>query len=85
MVVHKSVLKRARKDEQKRLINKALKKKMKKAIKQIHKAPSKEEAQKLYPQVVSLLNRLAQKRIIHKNTARRYQSRLALFINKFSA
>lgn len=81
MQVHKTVIKRARQTVKLTLKNQALKKKMKKAIKAIKTAETKDAATKLYPGTIRMLHRLAQKRIIARNKANRYQSRLATYIN----
>jgi small subunit ribosomal protein S20 len=42
----------------------------------------KEEAIKMYPEVVSMIDKLAKKNVIHKNKASNLKSKLALQINK---
>ncbi|MEO0137747.1 MAG: 30S ribosomal protein S20 [candidate division WOR-3 bacterium] len=76
----RSVLKNIRKSRRRYLENLKKKKTLKAAIKKIRKAQSKEEAQKIYPEVQSIIDKSVQDGIIKKNTAARYKARLAKFI-----
>jgi small subunit ribosomal protein S20 len=78
MQIHKSVIKRARQDQKKRARRDSLKAKLKSSLKKFRRAPSKTEL----PKIVGLVHRMAQKGVIHKKTAFRYQSRLTLLTNK---
>ncbi len=82
MANHKSALKRIRQTEAKRSGNKYYAKTTRNAIKKFRSETSKEEAVKLYPEVVSMIDKLAKKNVIHKNKASNLKSKLALQINR---
>ena len=77
MANHKSALKRIRQNETKRLHNRYYAKTTRNAIKALRNTSDKEEAAKLYPEVISMIDKLAKRNIIHKNKASRHKSRLA--------
>jgi small subunit ribosomal protein S20 len=76
MANHKSALKRIRSNETKRLRNRYQHKTTRNAIKKLREA-DKEQAETLYPTVVSMIDKLAKKNIIHDNKAANLKSRLA--------
>jgi small subunit ribosomal protein S20 len=82
MAYHKSALKRIRQNEVKRLHNRYYAKTTRNAIKVLRNTADKEEAAKLYPEVVSMIDKLAKRNIIHKNKASNLKSKLAVQINK---
>ena len=82
MANHKSALKRIRQNNVKRLHNRYYAKTTRNAIKVLRNTVDKEEAAKLYPEVVSMIDRLAKRNIIHKNKASNLKSKLAVQINK---
>jgi small subunit ribosomal protein S20 len=82
MANHKSSLKRIRQTETKRLNNRYIAKTTRNAIKKFRLETNKEEAAKLYPEVVSMIDKLAKKNVIHKNKASNLKSSLALQINR---
>ena len=81
MANHKSALKRIRQNEAKRLHNRYYAKTTRNAIKALRNTTDKEEATKLYPEVSSMIDKLAKRNIIHKNKAPNLKSKLALKIN----
>lgn len=81
MANHKSALKRIRSNEAKRLRNRYQAKTTRTFIKRLRSATDKAEAQELYQQVSSMIDRLAKKNIIHKNNAANKKSRLAKFVS----
>ena len=81
MANHKSSLKRIRQTETKRLSNRYYAKTTRNAIKQLRTEENKEEAVRLFPEVVSMIDKLAKKNVIHKNKAANLKSSLALKIN----
>jgi small subunit ribosomal protein S20 len=81
MANHKSALKKIRSDETKRLRNKYQLKTTRTYLKRLRETEDKEEAQKLYKEVVSMLDKLAKKNIIHKNNAANKKSKLAKMVN----
>lgn len=82
MANHKSALKRIRQTDKKRLNNKYYAKTTRNAVKKLRLTENKEEAEKMYPEVVAMLDKLAKKNVIHKNKASNLKSKLALQINK---
>ena len=82
MAHHKSALKRIRQTEKKRVHNKYYAKTMRNAVKALRNTTDKEEAVKLYPKVVSMIDKLAKKNVIHKNKASNLKSKLAVQINQ---
>ena len=52
------------------------------AIKKFRSETNKEEAVKMYPEVVSMIDKLAKQNVIHKNKASNLKSKLALQINR---
>lgn len=88
MANHPSALKRARQNEVKRIRNKSSKTRVKKAVKEVRAAiagNSAEQAQQSFKEAVSVIQKTASKRVIHKNQASRKISRLARAINHLSA
>ena len=77
MANHKSALKRIRSNEAKRLTNKYQHKTTRSAIKRLRELTDKKEAEKMFPTVVSMLDRLAKKNVIHANKAANLKSGLA--------
>ncbi len=82
MANHKSALKRIRQNEKRRLHNKYYAKTMRNAVKDLRSETVKEEAEKKLPKVVSLIDRLAKKNVIHKNKASNLKSNLASQVNR---
>jgi small subunit ribosomal protein S20 len=82
MAHHKSALKRIRQDEKKKLHNRYYAKTTRNAIKVLRNTSDKEEAVKLYPEVVSMIDKLAKRNIIHKNKASNLKSKLAVQVNQ---
>ncbi len=71
-----SVLRQARKNERRRERNRLRRLAMKKAIKAVRNAQTKEEALKAFVTAQSVIDRSVKYRIIHRNTASRLKSRL---------
>jgi small subunit ribosomal protein S20 len=77
MANHKSALKRIRSSETKRLRNRYQHKTTRNAMKKLKETTNKKEAQKLFPEVVSMLDKLAKNNVIHANKAANLKSGLA--------
>lgn len=77
MANHKSALKRIRNSETKRLRNRYQHKTARNAMKKFKELTTKQEAEKMFPEVVSMIDRLAKKNIIHNNKASNLKSNLA--------
>jgi small subunit ribosomal protein S20 len=85
MANHDSAVKKHRQDEKKRMVNRINRSKMKNKIKALKKqvgAGQRDEAVKMLPQAISIIDMTVRKGTIHKNTGSRYKSRLLGLINK---
>ncbi len=82
MANHKSAIKRIRANDKKRDENRYYAKTMRNALKKIRSTNEKEEAKAQLPKMTSLIDKLAKKRIIHKNKASNLKSGLMKKINK---
>ena len=76
MANHKSALKRIRNSETKRLRNRYQHKTTRNAIKKLKEA-NKKEAETMFPSVVSMIDKLAKRNVIHNNKAANLKSQLA--------
>ncbi len=81
MANHKSALKKIRSDETKRVRNKYQLKTTRTYLKRLRETEDKAEAEKLYKEVSSMLDKLAKKNIIHKNNAANKKAKLAKMVN----
>ncbi|MDD2559903.1 MAG: 30S ribosomal protein S20 [Bacteroidales bacterium] len=82
MANHKSSLKRIRQTQARRLHNRYYAKTARNAVRNLRASTDKTEAEKMFPGVVSMLDRLAKKGIIHKNKAANLKSKLAKNVAK---
>ena len=82
MAHHKSAKKRIKQDEVKTLQNKYYAKTMRNAVKKLRLETDKEVVCSAMPKVVSLIDKLAKKNVIHKNKAANLKSSLSLHLNK---
>lgn len=82
MANHKSAIKRVRSNNTKRLRNKYQHKTTRNAIKKMRSLEDKAEAISLFPSVVSMIDKLAKKNVIHSNKASNLKSGLQVLINK---
>jgi len=76
MANHLSSKKRIRQGEKKRLINRYFAVTTRNAIKKLRSSEDKAEATTMYPQVTSMVDKLAKKNIIHKKKASNLKSKL---------
>ena len=81
MANHKSAKKRIRANNSKRLKNRYYAKTMRNALKDIRLTSDKSVAEGKMPKVVSIIDKLVKKGIIHKNKAANLKSGLAKKIN----
>ncbi len=81
MANHKSAKKRIRSNNAKRLRNRYYAKTTRTAMKKLQSTTDKTEAQESLPRVISLVDRLAKKSVIHKNKAANLKSKLTRFVN----
>ncbi|HZW77729.1 MAG TPA: 30S ribosomal protein S20 [Flavobacteriaceae bacterium] len=77
MANHASALKRIRSNEAKRLRNRYQHRTTRNAVKKYRELTDKQEAEKLFPTVISMIDKLAKKNIIHANKAANLKSSLA--------
>lgn len=77
MAHHKSALKRIRQNQKRKVHNKYYAKTTRNAIKALRNATDKAQAEELYPKVISMIDKLAKRNIIHKNKAANLKSKLA--------
>ncbi len=76
MANHKSAIKRIRANDAKRIRNRYQAKTTRNAIKLIRTATDKKEATEKLPKVISMIDKLAKRSIIHKNKAANLKSKL---------
>ncbi|MBO4906181.1 MAG: 30S ribosomal protein S20 [Bacteroidaceae bacterium] len=84
MANHKSSLKRIRQEQKRRLHNRYYAKTMRVAVRKLRATTEKAEAEKQFPIVQKMLDKLAKTRIIHKNKAANLKSKLAHHISKLA-
>ena len=77
MANHKSALKRIRSNETKRQRNRFQHKTTRNAIRDFKALEKKKEAEKQFPLVVSMIDKLAKNNIIHDNKAANLKSKLS--------
>ena len=83
MANHKSAIKRARQNEDRRLRNKGVKTRVKSVVKAVRTAGDDDAAAKL-DEAKSVIDKAAKRGVIHKRTAARSISRLAKHVNSIS-
>jgi len=81
MANHKSSEKRIRQTKVRRIANRYASRTARGQVRKLRATTTKEEAQKLYPEVCSMLDKLAKKNIIHQNKANNLKSKLATHVN----
>lgn len=81
MANHKSALKRIRQTVKKRAQNRYYGKTMRNAVRKFREMDNKTEAEEKLPEIVSLIDRLAKRSVIHKNTAANLKSKLTKHVN----
>jgi small subunit ribosomal protein S20 len=82
---HKSAKKRVGTNEKARVANLAVKSRVRTAVKKVRESKSQKDAVVRLESALSILDRAAQKGIIHRTTASRHKSRLTLFVHKLPA
>jgi small subunit ribosomal protein S20 len=83
MASHDSAIKKHRQDEKKKMVNRINRSKMKNKIKALKRkvaAGQKDEAAKLLPEAIAIIDMTIRKGTIHKNTGSRYKSRLVALL-----
>ena len=85
MANHKSTIKRIRRNEAARLRNRYQHKTTRNAIKKLRTTTDVNVAKELLPNVVSMIDKLAKRNIIHKNKAGNLKSNLMKHVNSLVA
>jgi len=81
MAHHLSAKKRNRQTEVARVENKYYARTTRNAVKKLRETTEKEAATEQYSEVVSMLDKLTRKNVIHKNKASNLKSKLAKHVN----
>lgn len=84
MANHKSAIKRIRSNEAKRTLNKYQHKTARNAVRKLRGLTNKAEAVTLFPTVAAMLDKLAKRKIIHKNKASNLKSGLQVHVNSLA-
>lgn len=82
MANHKSQFKRIRENEKRRLVNRYWAKTMRNSIKKFRNTTDLNDAKAKLPELVSLIDKVAKKGIIHKNKAANLKSGIMVQMNK---
>lgn len=82
MANHKSALKRIRSNEKRRVLNRYQHKTTRNAIKALRIATDKVDATSKLSNVISMIDKLAKKNIIHDNKASNLKSKLTKYVSK---
>jgi small subunit ribosomal protein S20 len=81
MANHKSSLKRIRQTDTRKLQNRYYAKTMRNALSSFRSLTDKKELAEKYPKMVSIIDKLVKRNIIHKNKASNLKSKLAKQVN----
>ncbi len=81
MANHKSAIKRIRSNDTKRVLNKYQHKTTRNALRKLRESKDRNEALIMLPTVVTMLDKLAKRNIIHKNKAANLKSGLQVLVN----
>ncbi|MGE5382044.1 MAG: 30S ribosomal protein S20 [Omnitrophica WOR_2 bacterium] len=84
MANHKSSLKRIRANETRRVRNRYYSKTMRNAVRKFRAMDNKSEATEKLPKLISMIDKLAKKTVIHKNKAGNLKSKLTRFVNRMA-
>ena len=81
---HKQQIKRDRQDLKRRAINAQNKSRMRTLIKSVLSEKDAEKAKNLYGDAVSFIDKMASKKLIHKNNAARQKSKITNHLNSLT-
>ena len=84
MANHKSALKRIRQSESRRVYNRYYAKTMRNAVRKFRKLTDKKEAEEQLPKLTSIIDKVAKRKIIHKNKAGNLKSKITKFAHSLS-
>ncbi|HQB27412.1 MAG TPA: 30S ribosomal protein S20 [Paludibacter sp.] len=82
MANHQSALKRIRQTQKRKLHNRYYAKTARNAVRKLRATTDKAVAAELLPKVSSMLDKLAKRKVIHRNKASNLKSKLTLHVNK---
>ncbi len=88
MASHKSAMKKHRRDERRRLRNRAHRSRLKTQVKRLRRAldaGDADSARQMLPATVALADQIAKLGVVHPNAAARIKSRLARALNRLTA
>ena len=85
MANHKSAIKRIRQTKTRNVKNRLQHKTTRNAIKNLKETTSKKQAEKLFTNVTSLIDKLAKNNVIHKNKSANLKSKLSKHVNSLKA
>jgi small subunit ribosomal protein S20 len=81
MANHKSALKRIRQTETRNARNRYQHKTTRNAVRKLRNTTDRKEAEKLLPEVTSMLDKLAKRNVIHRNKAANLKSSVRKHVN----
>ena len=84
MANHKSAKKRMRQNEKRRANNRSNRSRLRTEVKKLRdaiEASDKKQSEAQLEPTISLIDKMVNKRILHRNTAARYKSRLTRHVN----
>lgn len=81
MANHKSAIKRIRSNDAKRILNRYQHKTARNAVRKLRGTKSQKEGMDMLPRIISMLDKLAKRNIIHKNKSSNLKSKLTRFVN----
>ncbi len=84
MANHKSALKRIRQNEKRRVHNRYYAKTVRNAVKKFRALTDQKEAIEQMPRLYSMIDKLAKRKIIHKNKAGNLKSKITKHIAKLA-
>ena len=84
MANHKSSIKRIRSNDKKRLRNRYYHKTTRNAIKKLRLTTDKAEASEMFPKVVSMIDKLTKKNVIHKNKPANLKGKLSKHVSSIA-
>ncbi len=81
---HPQQIKRTRQDKKRNIANQNNKSKMKSLVKKLMASEKQDEAEKLYKDAVSFIDKMSQKKLIHSNTAARKKAQITRHFNSLT-
>jgi small subunit ribosomal protein S20 len=84
MAHHQSAVKRIRTSAKQRSVNRQYRSKLNTVIKTVRESKKKKEGEAALSQALPYLDKMASKKIIHKNKAANQKSKLTNYVNKLS-